>query len=281
MQKSAIKSEAVVQLRAVRPSTTAGFIPKKFDAGKAPGLKIDRFYTEAGEDVWGTVEWEKRSAIITGEKGDVVFEQRDIDVPRTWTQLATNVVASKYFRGHMGSLDREKSVRQLIQRVSYTIAEWGKAMGYFASDADADAFRDELTHLLLHQKPLHALSGIDFTGIDIALGVGQVAESDRICVDESRAVGTTKDYNGAEVIAHLVESSTCRSVDCGRSGGGYRLTGGLRNGARGALEGERGGRYVGREGEITSGLKRQRAAGDDVSCKRDTPGRGRDGECTA
>jgi len=119
---------------------------------KAPGLRIARRYTEPGEDVWSTVEWEKRSAVITGERGEVVFEQHDIDVPKTWTQLATNVVASKYFRGHIGSPERERSVRQLIQRVSYTMADWGKAMGYFASEADYLAFRDELTHLLLHQK---------------------------------------------------------------------------------------------------------------------------------
>jgi ribonucleoside-diphosphate reductase alpha chain len=119
---------------------------------KFPGLKIARRYTEPGEDVWATVEWEKRSAVITDGKGEIVFEQHDIDVPKGWTQLATNVVASKYFRGHLGTPERETSVRQLIQRVSYTMADWGKAIGYFASDSDYNAFRDELTHLLLHQK---------------------------------------------------------------------------------------------------------------------------------
>src|SRR2546429_9835924 len=98
---------------------------------KAPGLKVARRFTEPGEDVWSTVEWEKRSAIITGEKGDVVFEQNDLDVPKGWTQLATNVVSSKYFRGHLGTPERERSVRQLIERVSYTIADWGKKMKYF------------------------------------------------------------------------------------------------------------------------------------------------------
>jgi ribonucleoside-diphosphate reductase alpha chain len=119
---------------------------------KAPGLKIPRRFTEPGENVWSTVEWETRSAVITGERGDVVFEQHDVEVPKTWTQLATNVVASKYFRGHVGTPERERSVKQLIRRVSYTMADWGKAMGYFASEADHLAFRDELTHILLHQK---------------------------------------------------------------------------------------------------------------------------------
>src|SRR5579862_8154264 len=117
---------------------------------KFPGLKIPRRFTEPGEDVWSTVEWEKRSAVITDGKGEVVFEQHDIDIPKSWTQLATNVVASKYFRGHVGTPEREHSAKQLIQRVAYTMADWGKAMGYFASDADCLAFRDELTHLLLH-----------------------------------------------------------------------------------------------------------------------------------
>ncbi len=117
-----------------------------------PGLKIPRRYTEPGEDVWGTVEWERRSAVITDGKGQIVFEQHDIDTPKSWTQLATNVVASKYFRGHLNTPERETSVKQLIQRVSYTMTDWGKGMNYFASDADALAFRDELTHLLLHQK---------------------------------------------------------------------------------------------------------------------------------
>jgi ribonucleoside-diphosphate reductase alpha chain len=126
--------------------------PTVRQAPEYPGLKIARRFTEPGEDVWNTVEWDKRSAVITGGDGAIVFEQYDIDVPKGWTQLATNVVASKYFRGHLGTPERETSVRQLIQRVSYTMADWGKKMGYFASDADCLAFRDELTHLLLHQK---------------------------------------------------------------------------------------------------------------------------------
>jgi ribonucleoside-diphosphate reductase alpha chain len=133
-------------------SHATGHTPRTAAKTKAPGIKVARRYTEPGEDVWETVEWEKRSAIITGEKGDIVFEQNDIDVPKGWTQLATNVVASKYFRGHLGTPERERSVRQLIQRVSYTIADWGKAGSYFASESDFNAFRDELTHLLLHQK---------------------------------------------------------------------------------------------------------------------------------
>src|ERR1044071_8869718 len=141
-------SEAVV---VETRSESSAASPTSRSAPSFPGLKVARRFTEPGEDVWNTVEWEKRSAVITGGDGEGVFEQYDIDVPKTWTQLATNVVASKYFRGHLGTPERETSVRQLIQRVSYTMADWGKKMGYFASDADFLAFRDELTHLLLHQ----------------------------------------------------------------------------------------------------------------------------------
>jgi ribonucleoside-diphosphate reductase alpha chain len=116
------------------------------------GLTIERHYTSPDTDVWDTVDWVTRSAVITGERGDIVFEQHNIEAPSTWSPLAVNVVASKYFRGHPGRPDRESSVRRLIQRVAYTIADWGTKDGYFASEADYLAFRDELTHLLLHQR---------------------------------------------------------------------------------------------------------------------------------
>ncbi len=139
------------QARAQAPSDAAPSVPASTQPTKAPGLRIPRYYTEPGEDVWSTVEWEERDAVITGEHGEIVFEQRGVEVPKGWTQLATNVVASKYFRGHLGSPQRERSVKQLIRRVAYTIADWGREMEYFATEADYLAFRDELTYLLLHQ----------------------------------------------------------------------------------------------------------------------------------
>ncbi len=121
------------------------------DIFAGPGLTLARRYTEAGQDVFDTVEWENRTAAITGERGEVVFEQKDCEIPKPWSMLATNVVVSKYFRGKVGTPGRETSVRQLVSRVSDTIYKWGKQNGYFASDADADAFHDELSYLLLHQ----------------------------------------------------------------------------------------------------------------------------------
>ena len=115
------------------------------------GIAIDRWFTRPGVDVFDTCEWELRNAAISSESGGVVFEQRDVEMPKFWSQMATNVVVSKYFRGHVGTPDRESSVRQLIGRVVRTITQWGREGGYFATEADGDAFRDELTHILLYQ----------------------------------------------------------------------------------------------------------------------------------
>src|ERR1700751_3091270 len=115
------------------------------------GIAVERFFTRPGIDVFDTCEWELRTAVITNEKGEVVFEQKDVEMPKFWSQMATNVVVSKYFRGHVGTPDRESSARQLIGRVVRTMTQWGREGGYFASEADGDTFRDELTHILLYQ----------------------------------------------------------------------------------------------------------------------------------
>ncbi|MEM9177870.1 MAG: vitamin B12-dependent ribonucleotide reductase, partial [Myxococcota bacterium] len=116
------------------------------------GLTIERHFTTEGVDPFDTVEWELRSATIGNEKGETVFEQNDVEIPKPWSQLATNVVVSKYFRGHIGTPERETSVRQLIGRVVAKIREWGEQGGYFATEEDARAYADELTYLLVHQK---------------------------------------------------------------------------------------------------------------------------------
>src|SRR5436309_1943506 len=115
------------------------------------GIGVGRFFTRSGADVYDTCDWETRSAVITNERGDVVFEQKDVEMPRFWSQMATNVVVSKYFRGHIGTAERESSVRQLIGRVVRSITAWGREGGYFSTEADGDAFRDELAHILLYQ----------------------------------------------------------------------------------------------------------------------------------
>jgi len=121
-------------------------------ANKRKGIKVKRYFTRPGVHPFAEIEWEKRSAVISGEKGEVVFEQHDVEIPKSWSQLATNVVVSKYFRGPLGTPQREYSVRQLISRVVDTITDWGRKDGYFAGEEGAKVFADELTHLLVEQK---------------------------------------------------------------------------------------------------------------------------------
>jgi ribonucleoside-diphosphate reductase alpha chain len=117
-----------------------------------PGLEYERFFTKEGVDPFDEIEWDLRAAVIGSEKGEVVFEQRDVEIPKFWSQQATNIVVSKYFRGQIGTPEREKSVKQLIGRVVDTITEWAKKQKYFASDDDLQAFSDDLKHLLVYQK---------------------------------------------------------------------------------------------------------------------------------
>jgi len=125
---------------------------EKTPAHGGKGLAFPRYFTDGEKSPFDAVEWEKRTALIGNEKGVTIFRQEDVEVPKTWSQTATNIVASKYFHGKMGTADRETSVRQLISRVANTIVHWGEQGGYFADPASRDAFRDELTHLLVEQK---------------------------------------------------------------------------------------------------------------------------------
>src|SRR5262245_21265947 len=111
------------------------------------GLAFPRFFTEAAVDPFDEVEWEQRAAVIGNERGEVVFEQRDVEMPKSWSQQATNIVVSKYFRGQLGSPQRERSVRQLIGRVVDTITGWAREQTYFASEDDLQAFSDDLKHI--------------------------------------------------------------------------------------------------------------------------------------
>src|SRR5438552_6549876 len=116
------------------------------------GLEFQRFFTLPGVDPFDEVMWEQRSAVIGNERGKVVFEQKDVEIPSFWSQQATNIVVSKYFRGQMESPDREHSVKQLIGRVVDTITRWAKDQHYFAGDDALQAFSHELKHLLVYQK---------------------------------------------------------------------------------------------------------------------------------
>jgi ribonucleoside-diphosphate reductase alpha chain len=116
------------------------------------GLNFRRLFTSGTISPFDAVEWERRAALISNEKGQVIFSQDNVEVPKNWSQTATNIVASKYFHGRIGTPERETSIRQLIGRVVNTIVRWGDDGGYFADAAARDSFRDELTHLLVEQK---------------------------------------------------------------------------------------------------------------------------------
>lgn len=132
--------------------TTADSPTQKSGKSAIIGLSIPAvFCPDDGCDPFGTVEWDLRTAAIKGEGGEVLFEQHDCEIPASWSQLATNVVANKYFYGEVGTGEREKGVRQLVHRVCRTISEWGVADGYFATQADGERFYRELCWLCLHQ----------------------------------------------------------------------------------------------------------------------------------
>src|SRR6058998_491267 len=117
----------------------------------APGLTFRRLFTKPGVSPYDEIEWEKRIAQITDSKGGVIFEQKDVEVPKDWSMTATNIVASKYLHGTLGTPEREGGVRALVTRVAETIRDWGLAQGYFRTPEDGATFHDELAHILLRQ----------------------------------------------------------------------------------------------------------------------------------
>jgi len=119
---------------------------------KAPGLQFKRFFTRPNQSAYDQVEWELRTASITDANGKTLFEQKDVEVPKDWSMTATNIVASKYLHGQIGTGERESGVRALISRVADTIAGWGRDQGYFRTEEDATTFHEELIHLLVQQK---------------------------------------------------------------------------------------------------------------------------------
>jgi len=134
-------------------SSSSQAVGRTFGPGPSvSGLEYERAFAKEGVDPFDEIEWELRSALIANERGELVFEQRDVEFPRFWSQQATNIVVSKYFRGQIGTPERERSVKQLIGRVVDTITVWAREQHYFASEDDLQAFSDDLKHLLVYQK---------------------------------------------------------------------------------------------------------------------------------
>jgi ribonucleoside-diphosphate reductase alpha chain len=148
---SAFAEAATLRARA-EEAAGAAMDALRFTGEGTRGLTVERRWTRPGVHPYDEIAWEIRTAAIGNESGKLVFEQKDVEVPASWSQLATNVVVSKYFRGHLNTPERETSVRQLIDRVVLTIAAWAETQHYFATPEDLAAFTAELTYLLVHQK---------------------------------------------------------------------------------------------------------------------------------
>jgi len=140
----------MIETKASTPTAAVAGAPSTLNP-KAPGLSFRRLFTKPGISPYDEIEWEKRTAQITDAKGNVIFEQKDVEVPKDWSITATNIVASKYLHGTVGTRERETGARQLVSRVAETIRDWGLAQGYFRTPEDGATFHDELAHILLRQ----------------------------------------------------------------------------------------------------------------------------------
>ena len=132
--------------------TNAAETAKNATPAARKGLQFPRYFTKSKVSPYEEVEWELRTASIANEKGQAIFEQKNVEIPKGWSQTATNIVASKYFHGKLGTPERESSVKQLVNRVVDSIADWGIHQGYFATKDEGENFRAELAHLMLTQK---------------------------------------------------------------------------------------------------------------------------------
>src|SRR5215510_12119583 len=133
---------------AVNTASSQGTLSAK----KAPGLQFRRWFTKPGTSPYDQFQWELRTASITDAQGRTIFEQKDVEVPKDWSMTATNIVASKYLHGQIGTPERESGVRALVNRVAESIRDWGIKSGYFATRNDAENFYDELVYILLDQR---------------------------------------------------------------------------------------------------------------------------------
>jgi len=222
----------------------------EFSVTPRDGLRIPRRFTKPGVHPYDEVEWELRDAVISNERGEVAFEQRNVEVPRFWSQLATNVVAQKYFRGTLGTPERETSVRQLIERVVKAATQWGIEGGYFAGVADAEAFEAELTHLLLHQmasfnSPVWFNCGVEAHPQVSACFINSVQDTMQSILELARTEGMLFKYG----------SGTGSNLSTLRSSREHLAGGGTASGPVSFMKG-----YDAFAGVIKSGGKTRRAA---------------------
>ena len=214
------------------------------------GLTFRRLCTDGGTPPFEAVEWELRTAAITNEKGEVFFEQKDVEVPKSWSMTATNIVAQKYFGGKVGTPQRERSVRQLISRVVNAITGWGWKNGYFRTAADRDVFSDELTHLLVNQaasfnSPVWFNVGVEAKPQASACFINAVGDS----------MGSILDLAKTEGMLFKFGSGTGSNLSSLRSSTESLSSGGIASGPVSFMKG-----FDSFAGAIKSGGKTRRAA---------------------
>jgi len=219
-------------------------------SSRGKGLRFKRLFTKPGVHPFDAIEWERRDAQITNDQGEVVFEQRDVEVPKSWSMIATNVVVSKYFNGPIGSPTRETSARQLIERVAKTQARWGRKLEYFAGEEDAQIFEEELTHILINQlasynSPVWFNMGVEKKPQCSACFINSVEDSMASILDLAKTEGMLFKYG----------SGTGSNLSPIRSARERLSTGGLASGPVSFMRG-----YDAFAGVIKSGGKTRRAA---------------------
>ncbi|MFC1499503.1 vitamin B12-dependent ribonucleotide reductase [Candidatus Zixiibacteriota bacterium] len=197
------------------------FEESRFANPSRAGVSLARFFTTDGIHPYDEVAWEKRDAVITNHAGEVIFEQKDVEVPESWSQLATNVVVSKYFAGPGENLPRESSVKELIGRISSTLGRWAREGNYFNSAESADAFEAELTHLTLNQymafnSPVWFNMGVEEVPQCSACFINSVEDSMESILDLAKTEGLLFKY-GSGTGSNL---SSLRSSKERLSGGG-------------------------------------------------------------
>lgn len=191
------------------------------NAAEKRGLRFERYFTQRGIHPFDEIKWEKRTATISNEKGDKIFEQQDVEIPQSWSVTATNVVVSKYFHGQLGTSQRETSVRQLVERVAKAYYDWGLMNAYFASQEDAEIFYYELIYLLVNQfmsfnSPVWFNVGIEEMPQCSACFINSVKDSMTSILDLAKTEGMLFKY-GSGTGSNL---STLRSSKERVTGGG-------------------------------------------------------------
>ncbi|HEV3120757.1 MAG TPA: vitamin B12-dependent ribonucleotide reductase, partial [Isosphaeraceae bacterium] len=188
-----------------RATSAAELEPTRLARGRS-GMTFQRFFSSEGTSPFDQLDWEQRTASIKDERGRAIFEQTDCEIPATWSQLATNVVASKYFYGELGTDERETSARQLIDRVTRTIADWGRDDGYFATPADAERFYDELTYLCVNQYGAFNSPVWFNVGLFHRYGIDGAANNWRYDEETRTAVRATNAYEFPQGSACFIQS---------------------------------------------------------------------------